>query len=236
MNINMPAFKKRTGNSMLLLLLLAVFSCSAHSEEPEVSFDGLVLLQVDDFDHVYVQPDAALNDYTSVILVKGEARFKKNWKRNYESKNRRRIRESDLTRIKTKVIDELDDVFREELETNKTLALTEQPGPQTLIVRPSLINLDVAAPDIRTTARTYNYTSNAGEATLVLEVFDSVSGDVLARVIDRQEARDHDYYKLTSSVTNRADARKLFRRWADRLHQQLVKAQQNSGKPKQPSD
>jgi hypothetical protein len=52
----------------------------------------------------------------------------------------------------------------------------------------------------------------------VANLFDSLSGDIIGRAADRQAARSHgSTLSWSNSVTNTAEARRMFGRWADRL-------------------
>jgi hypothetical protein len=60
--------------------------------------------------------------------------------------------------------------------------------------------------------------TSAGAATLYLELYDSVSGDIIGRAADRQAIRSaSDGISWRNRATNSADARRMFRRWANLL-------------------
>ena len=60
--------------------------------------------------------------------------------------------------------------------------------------------------------------------TLKLEIYDAVTGDLIAAASDRQESPRRGYYQWTTSVSNRADARRMLERWAKDLRERLEKA------------
>ena len=83
-------------------------------------------------------------------------------------------------------------------------------------------DLDVTAPDVARSGRSYNFASSAGAATLYLELYDSVSGEILARAVDRKAARHPgDLMRWSNKVTNRSDARRVFAGWAGLLRARL---------------
>ncbi len=53
--------------------------------------------------------------------------------------------------------------------------------------------------------------------TLFMDFFDSVSSAILGRVVDRQNSRDAGVMHITSRVTNKAEADRLFKKWAGLL-------------------
>jgi Protein of unknown function (DUF3313) len=97
-------------------------------------------------------------------------------------------------------------------------------GPDVLRVKVNIINLYVNAPDTLTAGRTRTYTASAGEMTLVAEMFDSESGQVLARAVDRRDARRAGNLSFANSVTNSSEARIIASSWARILRDALDKA------------
>jgi hypothetical protein len=57
--------------------------------------------------------------------------------------------------------------------------------------------------------------------TLVAELRDSETGQILARVIDSQRARSSGTFRLTTSVSNLGAARQIIARWASILRREL---------------
>ena len=53
--------------------------------------------------------------------------------------------------------------------------------------------------------------------TLKLEIYDSVTGDLIATASDRREAPRRGYVQWTTSVSNSAEARRMLRQWAVKL-------------------
>jgi len=60
--------------------------------------------------------------------------------------------------------------------------------------------------------------------TLLAELFDSESGQVLARVVDRDAARDNMGMTMSSSVLNVAEARIIASEWGRALRNGLDRA------------
>jgi hypothetical protein len=102
--------------------------------------------------------------------------------------------------------------------------VVNESGPDVLRVKASIVNLYVNAPDTMTAGRSRTYVVSAGEMTLIAELFDSESGAVLARVVDRQEARESQPMTLSSGMENAAEARAIASAWARILRDRLDKA------------
>jgi len=73
-----------------------------------------------------------------------------------------------------------------------------EPGPDTLLVIPAIVDLYITAPDTNVAARSRTYTANSGRMTLVLELRDSVTGETLARVVDSQSGRNIGIMTITN--------------------------------------
>jgi hypothetical protein len=71
-----------------------------------------------------------------------------------------------------------------------------------------------------TPGRSATYVQSAGTMTIYLELWDSASNTILARVIDGKVDPDL-YGQRSSSVTNRAAAERMMRSWADELRSRL---------------
>ena len=66
-------------------------------------------------------------------------------------------------------------------------------------------------------SRGKTYVRSAGEATLYLEVYDAVSGEILGRFVDRKKDPEDAYFSWATRVGNQADAKRIFKRWAKKL-------------------
>jgi hypothetical protein len=98
-----------------------------------------------------------------------------------------------------------------------------------MIIRPALIDLEVTAPDIPTTGQATQYITSAGAATLYIELYDSISGEILARVIDRRRMQDYGIAHWANNATNRAEATQMFKRWANLLRKAMDEVREEAG-------
>ncbi len=92
--------------------------------------------------------------------------------------------------------------------------VTDTAGTDVLLLRPAIINLQVTAPYIQSPGTDANFVSAAGSATLYLELWDSSSSTILARVMDAQ-ADPQTVGRPANSVTNMQAADLVLRNWAD---------------------
>lgn len=197
-----------------LLMLISPILVNAKSL-PKITVDGLELIKDNKHAAVYAKPGSSLEPYTKVILVDAYVAFKKSWERDQRqsSINRLRISPKVTEDIKTKLAEEFHTVFSEELKKSG-YQIVDAVGEDVLTLRPAIINLDVNAPNsINTFTRVY--TSSAGEMTLYLEFYDSVTGDLFAKAVDQRVDRTFDqYYTWSNSSTNKSAADRIIRGWA----------------------
>jgi hypothetical protein len=209
------------------------FSPTAHAKEklPETTPEGLKLVPKTKVSAVYLRDGASFGGYTKVAILDCYVAFKKNWQREQnQGVNAFKVSDSDITRIKTELADEFKKVWTQEL-TAKGQTVVTTAGPDVLILRPAIINLDVTAPDTREPGRTHTFSASAGQATLFLELYDSVTSELLARIYDAQAVEGMGFISVRNSVTNRADADRMLKKWADLLgtHLQDARASAASG-------
>ena len=122
-----------------------------------------------------------------------------------------------MERIKEDVAGLFMDVFVEQLEA-AGYDVVNFVDEDVLIVRPAIFDMEITAPDAGRSGRSRIYTANTGAATLFVELFDSLSSDLIGRAVDRRSAgRSGGFAMQSNRVTNRADARREFRVWADKL-------------------
>jgi hypothetical protein len=88
-------------------------------------------------------------------------------------------------------------------------------------VSAAIVNVYVTAPDTMSAGRSRTYTASSGQMTLVAELRDSETGELLARAVDTRRGRSTGTLSITNNVTNTADARRAIGVWATTLRQGL---------------
>ena len=199
---------------------------SQSDEIPKVTHDGLVL-EEGSVDLLYVLPDADFSGYNRVVILEAYIAFKKNWQRDQNRDSRvRRVTDKDMARMIDHGKDLFEHIFAEELEKGG-YPVVDGAAEDVLLVRPAIINLDITAPDNNNVAgRSTTYAASVGEATVFLELFDSVTGQILARAFDRQVDRDNSmgWGMPITSALNQQKVTRAFRYWAGLLVDGLDRA------------
>jgi hypothetical protein len=213
------------------LLLTLSTPLSAEKEElPEVTEDGLHRIHGTKMALVYAEPDADLSAYDKVKLLGAYVAFRKNWERDQRTRSAQplSLTSRDVERIKDNLAKEFQTEFTTVLEEGG-YPVVDEAGPDVLLVRPAIINLDVNAPEKMSAGRSRVYADSAGEMTLYVELYDSVTGDLIAKALDRRMDRRNDgFYTWANSATNKAAAVRILRGWANILLAALNDARQEA--------
>jgi hypothetical protein len=207
---------------LLFVLCAATLSgCASSRSTLPAEWDGLVLQPGTRLGAVFVKPDAEIASYTSEMLDPVEVSFARNWDPNRGGRSQAsRLNASDITAMKAGLADMFRETFRAELARGG-YQIVDEVGPDTLRVTAAIIDLFVSAPSAAQAGRSRTYTANTGRMTLVAELRDSVTGEILARVVDAQSGRSTGTWIASSSVMNNADARRAIGIWASALRQGL---------------
>jgi Protein of unknown function (DUF3313) len=205
------------------LVLACPAGFAADEPPPETTKDGLHLYKQTKERLAYVRPGATFTQYKRIALLDCYIEFSKDWVKSYNRDQRdpsRQIRESDLEGAKASLQKDFRKIFTEELQKGGRYQVTDSGGPDVLVLRPALINIQVSAPDLMAAGRSTTYIESAGAMTIYLELWDSASNTLLARVTDAS-VDPRRYGQRASSVTNRAAADRMLRDWADELRSRL---------------
>ncbi len=195
----------------------------AKEPPPKVSSDGLELKKQTDRRLVYVKPGADFSQYKRVAILDCHVEFSKDWLRSYNNSQpdpSRQIRDKDIQRAKTDLAAQFKKVFTDELQGAGGYQVSDTAAPDVLVLRPGLINIQVSAPDLMAPGRSVSYAQSAGQMTLYLELWDSATNTILARVVDTR-ADPQAYGQRSSSVSNRAAAERIMKSWAVELRNAL---------------
>ena len=101
--------------------------------------------------------------------------------------------------------------------------LSTEPGPDVLRITASLVDLVVSVPTQRGAGREDTFTRSYGLVTLILELSDSESGEILVRAGDRRDPTRNiaDRLARVSPGFVRADTEAMFQHWAELLRERL---------------
>jgi uncharacterized protein DUF3313 len=217
--------RNRAVHKLLSLCAAAVVTSSAllgaaTAAEPPKEWDGLQLRDSKNVDRLYVRPGASLAGYKRVRVERLVVQFDKNWDPNRSRVGSYRLTKEDFEKIKNGLADEFAKTFPKELAEGG-YQTADEAGPDVLDVTPIVVDLYIAAPDKMMPGRSYTYTADPGRMTLVAELRDSETQQILARAIDAQRATSTATFQISNSVTNLAAAQRIIDRWSSLLRKAL---------------
>jgi hypothetical protein len=216
--------------SIFMIGALSAPLLSAQDTPPEITTEGLSLVESERRSEIYADPDVDWSVYTKVLLDPATVAFRKNWQRDQNRGQPFKVRTEDMERIKSELSDLFGEVFTTELTEKGGYVIATESGEDVMRIAPHIVDLDVYAPDARSSAGIqHSYTESAGRMTLKLQLFDSVTGDLIAVTSDREESPRRGYMQWTTSVTNRAEATRLMQRWAKKMRERLDEARASTG-------
>ena len=206
----------------------ALAASKAEMEEA-MSHDGLQKVTVPGLAQAYARPGATLAGYSRVLIEPVQVAFSRNWDPT-RTGSRLKLSKEERENIRNGVAAIVQEEFVKELQDRSSYKVVNESGADVLRVKVNIVDLYVNAPDTESVSRSRTYTVSAGQMTLIAELFDSESGEILARVVDRREARNDDALRLSSSVVKRGEAQEIAANWARILRTALDKAH-GIGKP-----
>jgi hypothetical protein len=204
----------------VLFLALLVAACAPQPTVPVAAstadLDGLQEVSSRYFDIAFVRPGVDFGHYQKVILSGSELAFKtpdrsqQQFPLTNEQKNRFR--------------EQLDQDFSMELSNLENLSLTDRAGPDALSVRVRVQDILATVPAQATGRSGWGSLSlrALGEATLVIELHDSESGEILARVYDRRAVEGVAIAQQQAAPLMRwEDVESMSERWASTVRDRL---------------
>lgn len=215
-----------------MLAMSPLATSAAKEDPPQVSSDGLQLQKSTKSRLVYIKPGATFTQYDKVAILDCYVEFEKNWQKDYNDSRmglEDRVTDKDVARMKAGLAEEFKKEFTTELQGKGGYQVVDQAAPDVLVLRPALINVEVNAPDLMSPGIGRTIVRSAGQMTLYLELWDSSTNTILARVMEAR-ADDEAFGQQANRVTNTAAADRILSEWARELREHLDEVR---GKAKQ---
>ena len=218
----LAALRAATLLAMTVALSSALAASGKNELEARMSRDGLEKTKVKNIDFAYARPGTSLAAYKRVKLDPVEVAFSPSWNPTRTGSSLK-LSSEEKEAIRTGVAKLVEEEFAKEIQAGGRYQVVSEAGPDVLRVRAGIVNLYINAPDTGP-ARSRTIVRSAGEMTLIAELTDSTSGQVLARVADRQEATDA-RMQIANGMVNETEARWIAADWAKALRKALDNAQ-----------
>jgi hypothetical protein len=218
---------------ILFLTVMSIGIANAQGEDPATELDQHADLEKGKsaFKETWIHPDADFTQYNKLYLWEAEFEYRDVGPAQSTSSTRMSTRKrefgiSDADRQKFEEV--VSEAFVKGVQKTKKFELVDEIEPDTLIMRGAALDIISLVPP-QSTGRSDVYLSNIGEATLVLELIDADTGDVLGLVSERRKIQSGngqmDMMTMpTSSVTVIAEVRRWAQRAGSKLASELDKA------------
>jgi len=189
----------------------------------EVTADGLVRVKKSVADAAWVKPDFDLTPYKKLMIVSGGVSFKKlKPVSTFQARNESEFPVSEENQQMFKDI--LREEFTRELSKLKRYQIVDKPGPDVLMLIGAVVNVSSnVPPDIDSAqfgGRGGVYLTSVGEATLIIELRDSQSNEVLGRAADGRASESPFAFEV-NKVTGWNEVHRLAQAWASLVRQRL---------------
>ena len=205
-------------------MLVLSLSAMAETDLPELPGSGLDIIEQNKYGEILAAADVVWSDYSKVQIERATVAFRERWIRDQRWRNGNTIREKDVIRIKSDMADLLHDVLSRELSDKGGYTVTDESGTGVMRITPRVVDLDIVAPDRVRDHIGYSLTDSQLSMSLELEVYDSLSGELLATSWQNRDDPYKGYMEWTTSVTNKRAARLMLERWSSWLIKGLEKA------------
>ena len=227
-NMVMCANSKIRLDRLIIFVVAAVMfsGCTSQatidrSPDAEITFDGLNPVIGGPMDEAWARSDFDISSYSKVMVQGAGVEFRPGG----ETRRGRQLAPNGHFAVtveqKERFRAQMGPAFLEELSKSEVFTIVEEAGPDVLLVRGSLLDVVSFIPQ-DPAGRGEIWLSRIGEATLVLEVRDSVSEAILMRAVDRRAAEQAGSAPSNSNrVTNSSEFRRLARTWASLLREGL---------------
>lgn len=202
------------------LVAMAATPARAADDETGDPFAGLKKIEDAKSGVAYIDPNADFSVYKRVAISDPYVAFRANWRRDTNRSRLRPVTATQMEKIKSDVASLLKEVFTERLQADDGYEVTKEAGYDVLLVKPAIVDLNINLPETGPRAATVSVSTSAGSAVLYIELFDSVTGDIIGRAADRQEASTATF-QTTGPAFQEAAARAIFTEWADTLREFL---------------
>jgi len=220
--------KSTQGVVVLCFAALALGACATPaptmdmSEDAELSFDGLRPIQNSVLQKAWAKPGVDLTIFTKIKLQGAGSEYRPGGQSGRTMSSRSRGGAFEMTETQKARFQEIAvEVALEELGNSEQFTLVDEIGPDVLLIRVALLDVVSFVPP-QTAGRSEVFLSSVGEATLVVELRDSITDAILARAMDRRAAGDTSgLMSRSNSVTNTTEVRRLIRRWMSNLRERL---------------
>ena len=203
----------------ILFVCTLVAACGPQPTQPlpkgAVNIEGLQSVTAKNFEAAFVRPGVDFSKYNKLLVNELELAFRT----PDRSQNQFPLGEDQKTRFRAAMAV----AFGEELGQLQNLELVTEPGPDVLDLNVRVQDIVAGTPGTRVGAmgRASFALETVGQLTLVLEIRDSESEEVLVRVFDRRAVEGAAMLSGDNVISTWEGVERMVARWASRAREGL---------------
>jgi hypothetical protein len=203
----------------ILSVCALVAACGPQPTQPlpkgEVNIEGLQAVTARNFEAAFVRPGVDFSNYNKLLVNELELAFRT----PDRSQDQFPLGEDQKTRFRAAMAV----AFGEELGQLQNLEIVTEPGPDVLDLNVRVQDIVASSPGRRvgTVGRASFAIETVGEMTLVIELRDAESEEVLIRAFDRRAVEGAAMLSGDSVISTWQGVERLVARWASRVREGL---------------
>jgi len=204
---------------VILALTGSLVACGPQPTQPlpkgDVNIEGLQAVTARNFEAAFVRPGVEFSRYNKLLVNELELAFRT----PDRSQNQFPLGEDQKTRFRAAMAV----AFGEELGQLQNLEIVTEPGPDVLDLNVRVQDIVARTPGTRMGAmgRASIALETVGELTLVIELRDAESEEILIRVFDRRAVEGAAMLREQGIVSTWEGVDRLVARWASRVREGL---------------
>lgn len=198
---------------LTVLLVLGVSSATA-DDAPDNSAAGEIVKYEAQGGGMLASADVDWDRYTGILLEKARVEFREDWERDQERLNNNIVTDADRAKIKSSMSDMLHGILVQKISDTEHYELTNARGANVLRFTPRITKLDIHAP-----GRVQGIVGNVlvdskGSLVLVMEISDSVSGELLASAWRLESDPDKGFMETATEAGNKTAFSRMMADWS----------------------
>ena len=202
---------------LLISISLAVLSGTLLAEPSKSDINNLKLHSETKKQTIYLKPDVNFNDYQSIYIEDVSITFKENWLRNFNRDRKslsNKLNDKDIDTIKKRFSSQFMKSFSKKLTDSTGYSIVNNKEQGTLLLKPSIIDMEITGPDKKGTSVSVIMVRSAGKATLSLEVYDANTGALLGTMVNKRKTREYHDLRRANQIFNKTEFISIFNHWA----------------------
>ncbi len=215
---------------VICLALILIGGCSVGGamprEETVKQYDaaGLELEDLRGVDLAWFRPTTDFSRYDSVIVEPVTVAFLEDWdvKRPGSAFS---VTDKEIERMQSDLASTVYDKFVHEIQQGKKYPLVTEPAKGVLRIKLALVDMRLNAPDFQYPGRLEQYARSAGEWTLVAELVDAETGELVGRLMDHWVDPDEERVKRFTRIDNDLALSRAIHVWAEAVRRKLEVSQ-----------